>query len=149
MTKTLRSFIAEEHDFQYHGDSDDPQAPGYHSYEHHGEVGPHRVRVELTRRDRTPNSFGQNHYDARFSVDHAHSRERVDAHGPRVLHHVGRVVDAFVRKHKPASVGLMAHDVDPSVSDHKHAVYGHFAKKLARAHRGDYEEGDVSHRVYF
>lgn len=136
--------------FDYTSDHDrGPEASGYHQYDHRAVVGGHHVHVEFRRRGAHTNSFGQNQYHAHFYVNGTSSREHVGEHGPRILHHVARVVDHFVRTHKPHAIHFEAGDNDVGVESHKHDVYGHFADRLARAHGGDTEHDSHEHSVYF
>lgn len=115
---------------------------------HHADVAGHQVRIGFSRRGTRDD--GRTHFGVSYNVDGSMSRGNISPeHGKHVLHHVGKVVDAFIKDRKPAALSMSGSDSDMHTGIKKQKMYMHLANRLAKKHGGKTDSSFWQSTVHF
>tara|TARA_B110000503_G_C7097252_1_gene392194 strand:- start:759 stop:1181 length:423 start_codon:yes stop_codon:yes gene_type:complete len=95
------------------------------SYAHNFKnIDGHKVVLEL--------SGTEHRYQANYSVDDSYDKKRISPQtGRKILHHVGRSIDSFVRHTKPKSITMS------SQYENRMDLHSMVTRKLARKYNGN------------
>jgi hypothetical protein len=132
--KTFSEFLAENWRAEKYS--------GYADVVHKHTVAGHNVETTFVKSDRQ-----HNRWEAHFHVNHSNYKTPESSSSDdrmKILHHVHKTVNRFVKRIKPSSLEMLAN------SDEKHHLYGKFAKRLAKQHNGHhFDRGHGGHLVHF
>lgn len=125
----FREFLAEEASGQW----GEYEGGGMHRVSYNTKVGPHHINLMFAGEKRGT-------YTADFTVDHkVRQLDSKNPHGVRIMRHVQKQIDHFVRQHKPRSL------ITPGATDKHDKVYKYHRETLARKYHGrvDHDNDEV------
>lgn len=95
--------------------------------------------------DLTINGSSGGHFVADYMVNGSFNRQKMDSKtGKKILHHVGRSIDSFVRHVKPTSISFTS-DKDKKISLHK-ALSNRLARKYGGTAKVEYSQSSAGDR---